>query len=471
MRIVLILLAALPFLPALNVAPGADVASARVLVLVLFSVWFVRRTVRREPVIPTRPEVLLISGLVIFAGLSMLWAAEAAFAFRKAVYFFSLLPVVWMVSALSPAQTKKLLTATALGSVLSAGVGVAVFLLQFVVPAKRVVEAVMTTLGPWLFGASSAGAIEQFPSWYVAIGGESLLRAFLPFPNPHTAALFWGIGLALLLASRAADQQPTTNPSTQLRVNNQRWAARSNLKAPRGWTSTPPPSSLLWWRGVAIGVLIIALLATFSRGAYVMLAALTVAYGVWIIKHRLWGLRPLASRLRKAKISAGRYVALLAFLALLAVMLPLVVDRGITTLDPLEKSASGRLALWSDALAVAREAPLFGVGLGGYAAALNPLAVYRVPTNAHSTYLEILAELGIVGLVVLLAALVTAFLSAAKNGNGAIVLALTAFSVHAVFETNLYHPANLIALLLLIGVAGTTWKTIDAKGGPTSKFP
>lgn len=86
------------------------------------------------------------------------------------------------------------------------------------------------------------------------------------------------------------------------------------------------------------------------------------------------------------------------------------------TSQPTEPSASvtsvqGRLAIWRNTLVMIREHPAIGVGLGGHAAtyplyarraAVDPLFSPRRHLDfAHQDYLQIAAELGVVGIVLL----------------------------------------------------------------------
>ncbi|MGI8497943.1 MAG: O-antigen ligase family protein [Gemmatimonadaceae bacterium] len=77
-----------------------------------------------------------------------------------------------------------------------------------------------------------------------------------------------------------------------------------------------------------------------------------------------------------------------------------------------EGSAAQRYEIWKVALAIIRDQPLFGVGLGAYPLAHQAYAtrpdfdkMARGKRDAHSTYLSIFAETGIVGLVLFLVVL------------------------------------------------------------------
>ena len=79
--------------------------------------------------------------------------------------------------------------------------------------------------------------------------------------------------------------------------------------------------------------------------------------------------------------------------------------RGIN-FSPTNYAVVERLAHWQAAIDMARDEPIFGVGLGGYALAYEDyrLINWEQPLgHAHNYYLNLLAETGIVGLAAYLA--------------------------------------------------------------------
>jgi putative inorganic carbon (HCO3(-)) transporter len=133
-----------------------------------------------------------------------------------------------------------------------------------------------------------------------------------------------------------------------------------------------------------------ATLATLSRGALVGLAALApwaVATRRVPVKGVLLGFAIL--------ISAGA----LAFTALA----PMLHDRLEAKSRIADKNVTARQALWSAALRMWEDRPLTGVGPGRFGIEApayvrnNPLVIERPVT--HNSYLNVLAELGVLGLV------------------------------------------------------------------------
>lgn len=158
-----------------------------------------------------------------------------------------------------------------------------------------------------------------------------------------------------------------------------------------------------WVRRAAVGataLLILLIILTQSRSGLLGLAT-TVAAAVWTLRlyrrRAFWwvsaaGLGLLLSLTPRAALE--RYVGL----------------RKLTTLstvqaaDP-EGSADQRLEIMRVALSIAQDAPVFGVGIGAYNRAHGEYAgrfgirgIAIGQRDAHSTYLRLLAETGLVGL-------------------------------------------------------------------------
>jgi O-antigen ligase len=141
-----------------------------------------------------------------------------------------------------------------------------------------------------------------------------------------------------------------------------------------------------------IALLVTVLLATLSRGAFVA-AAVTFVLAMLLLRDYR---RQLAAVAGACAVTAA--VFLTAFPDALQRLLS--NDRG-----------DGRYDLWTVAWRVARSNPLHGVGLDGftvvavdYMRQVDPIrATYLMASNTphvvHNTYLQLLAELGVVGLV------------------------------------------------------------------------
>jgi O-antigen ligase len=150
---------------------------------------------------------------------------------------------------------------------------------------------------------------------------------------------------------------------------------------------------------VAIGILVVGLIATQSRGGLlatvmVFVAALVLMGGQ---RHKVVLMAAVAVGLGVVYLSGN----------------PAALER---VTGGAENKGSGRTELWAVALKASGDHPIVGVGLNnfivhepGYADRVGPLQyadlIAERPHVVHNTYLEALVETGVIGLLLLLAAL------------------------------------------------------------------
>lgn len=143
-------------------------------------------------------------------------------------------------------------------------------------------------------------------------------------------------------------------------------------------------------RAAAIAFGTLALLYSYSRGAYLAIVAVMVYFGIR----------------RKPILLAACLVLFVAWKTLLPHS---VIERiTMTSQDgQIESSAAHRLDLWEHAKALLLANPIFGVGYGGFG--------FTVPegelTDTHNVYMKILSEQGIVGFAFLMIIFLRMFIS------------------------------------------------------------
>ncbi|HKQ77335.1 MAG TPA: O-antigen ligase family protein [Blastocatellia bacterium] len=144
----------------------------------------------------------------------------------------------------------------------------------------------------------------------------------------------------------------------------------------RGWKR--------WFYFACVGVTVVAILFTYSRSGFI---ALTASCSLLIWK---------ATRGRRVKM-------LLSLTALAAVMLASMPGRYMVRLSTIinpetdtTHSAQERQEHMKRAFEVAKSRPIFGVGIGNF-------HIYSISEmRAHNAYLEMAAELGVIGLIAFL---------------------------------------------------------------------
>ncbi len=233
--------------------------------------------------------------------------------------------------------------------------------------------------------------------------------------------------------------------------------------------------------GVAAIVIGSALLLSLSRGGWI---AASVA--ILILVRILRTSRHTATRLlsRPIKLRA-RTVHTIGLLAIAILALILVGSAGRARVDARlqetlvsQTSLRERVSVWQDSTGMIRDFPLLGVGLGGWR---ELFAHYRrAPwqtgyfVEAHNDYLQMIAEVGVVGFAILVwlffqhgLRLRRTVKTLAPDGvpiMAALVSALGAMAVHESVDFNLQIPANALLFTLFLALAGRLAAKGERKG-------
>ena len=130
-----------------------------------------------------------------------------------------------------------------------------------------------------------------------------------------------------------------------------------------------------------------------------------------------------------------------------------IVDRFVdTSID------ERRAILWHEAIAMMRESPVSGVGLGGFQLFSPTARSDRDARWAHNSFLQQGAETGLIGLILLTLLFIWAFasLGATRPPDSFTVLgaiAATALGIHACVDYILHFPAVPLTAAALVGAA------------------
>ena len=192
-----------------------------------------------------------------------------------------------------------------------------------------------------------------------------------------------------------------------------------------GWTFVPqafPPAATFANKNIAaqfaVGVLPFALvwMARPRRGrsgAAAMAAAVLLLAFVAVSRTRSAAVAAAVEALVLAAWwgRSRKWVAPLAVAAAVLVMAMAVQQRWASASSAAAASVQGRIAIWRNTLVMIREHPVVGVGLGAHSlvypayhrrAVVDPLFSSRVRLDfAHNDYLQLTAELGLIGAVLL----------------------------------------------------------------------
>jgi O-antigen ligase len=203
-----------------------------------------------------------------------------------------------------------------------------------------------------------------------------------------------------------------------------------------------------------IGLISASILLSFSRGALVGLAAAV-----------LWQL--FAERRSIPVLAAGAAVILVVTAALVRTN-PAQVEEGLQYKQEIAAyNVDTRIEAWKAAIDLAEEHPLLGIGPGNFKFAYAE-ATDRPPGTenvgvVHNTYLDVAAEIGVLGMVLFVTYLVLVFgrvTLARRRGNGlpgyaaAVRTALVVAIVAGLFLSEQYFAP----FWLLGGLATALWR-------------
>lgn len=126
----------------------------------------------------------------------------------------------------------------------------------------------------------------------------------------------------------------------------------------------------------------------------------------------------------------------------------------------------GRLSFWTATLGIIHKSPVLGTGLGTFRFAFPQYQTAWVTdtvTHAHSDYLELTSETGLIGILllfvpifILLVKMVRSFISDTRRYRPSITLgcigSTVALLLHSVVDFNLHIPANALVFAVVLGI-------------------
>ncbi|MGH9328310.1 MAG: O-antigen ligase family protein [Terriglobia bacterium] len=137
----------------------------------------------------------------------------------------------------------------------------------------------------------------------------------------------------------------------------------------------------------------------------------------------------------------------------------------------------GRLSFWESTLGIIHRSPLLGTGLGTFRFAFPHYQTSWVDftvTHAHSDYLELTSDTGLIGVLVLfvpifalLVKMVRSFISDSRRYRRSITLgcigSTVALLIHSVADFNLHIPSNAFVFAVVLGI-GYKAACLERKG-------
>ncbi len=226
----------------------------------------------------------------------------------------------------------------------------------------------------------------------------------------------------------------------------------------RGWPEVDGPSSeqarLLVRFAVGVLLLFAGIAVSGSRGA---LLAIPLA-GAFV---GLLG----AGFSKRTRGRRYRMAAALGLAAFAVFFTFLHVGAGSDAGTLTDRSITERFFIYGDSWNWLRDTPLFGTGLGSFGTvypAYQDMDLSGIAEHAHSDWLEIALEAGLVGLLAVLAASALLVFGAVKAWFAAVskemraliagaLAAVAAFGVHSLFEFGFQIPGNAVVFFGIVG--------------------
>src|SRR3990167_2374906 len=348
----------LPVQLALNLGPGLDVASSRLLALTLGAGWALNKFLKPAPQNPHpityNLSTIIFVAFVFWAGLTLLLPEVAPLepGLRKLLFLLSYAPIPFVIADLLKKPDLKtrntkygirntkqgLQTAIAISGSIAAMSAMAFLILGQLWGDSIAADWWLNNVTPLFNGVTAAAAIGQYSSWFARVGANDVLRAVGTFPDPHMLAFFLEATLPFTMAK-----------SITYRV--------SSIKY------------MLFWAGAAVLQLAILLL-TYSRGAYIGLAAGGTFALVAFLLHKLKN----NSNTKYYILNTVYFILPLA--AVMALWLP-STPFAARLANLFDTSTAGRLTLWQQSIETIKTHPVAGGGLGNLPYEIKPGADYR----------------------------------------------------------------------------------------------
>jgi O-antigen ligase len=344
-----------------------------------------RRGVVALPLLP-------YGALLALAVVSAIQSGDPTTGGSRVVYLVAFGLFAWALAALI---SSGVITPEAVAKAIAAGAALAAvaLLAQFaygVSAGREPVTRWLADVHP-LFGGQRTGAA-QFSNWWIP--DLSLTRAIFPFMAAPSAggAMMFGLLAAVWL------RRPTA-------------AARARSA----------------WPAIVLALCSLALLATFSRQAWLGTVAGLLVLG--------------ARRGRRGTL------AVLALAGVLVALAPVPGHGGsfasylVSSADTASTSTGTRIGLWRGAVGFVGERPLLGVGPGQYGS-LNPDPLNHPVFYAHNVVLDMAVETGVLAAIALLALFAVAIVRAWGRRADLAAALLVAYLVAGLFDDVLYFPRN-----------------------------
>ena len=414
--------------------------SGQLILFYTIAVWLGRGLKKGKIYFPRTILTPALTCFIIYAAFSLWFATSIISGVTEIIKWIEILFIIWITLDLTREYKRE-------------------HVVQLVIVILLGTSLVQAGIGVWQFAIARSGP------WHFAIAG-GFYRASGTIQQPNPFAGYITLNLFLAIGAFVGVLGP------QLPKRWREWQA---------WRNFLLASPLLRVMLAVIATLSIALLGSWSRGGWMNFGAGLIILAIFLPTRLRYGLFTIL----------GAWLVFQVALQL-GILPPAVSERlfgfigsfsgavtGSLALTPDNHAILERLAHWAAAVNMARDQLWTGVGLGNYEVVYYKYALPGWPEalgHAHNYYLNILAEMGILGLLVYIGMWVAIFWATARcikhhswfERSIAVSLlgAWTGFSVHHIFDNlyvqNIYlHLGGMFALVVLMNLRPTTAFAIE----------
>jgi O-antigen ligase len=399
----------LPFQFALNAGENIDLVITRVFVPVIFLMWLVRGFSKKEIFVPNKTETWLIFLFIGISASSLILGRDWEMGIRKMIYFLTVFPVYFVAADILRNRDRQLKAARAIviSGALAATTGLVQFALPFLIGLNTTLKY-WKSIAPLFLGNYFGKIVTTNPSWLVNISGETKMRAFGFFPDPHTFSFFVSLSFFVALGYFF-------------------WEKRA------GFRVMAATSAILT---------LLAVMLSFSRGAYLGFLAGVIFFSAIHLSR--------SGYLGKVLIVLG-IAASVSFLFYSSA----ISRRLASSFNPKEGSNIERMKNWREAADIISDHPFSGVGIGNYSVTVEPTAEDRSSIYAHNLFLDIAAETGILNAMIFFCLILISIWRNVRNKNMfslGLAAGLVYSMIHGVFDTLIWSPQGMVLLLVMLAM-------------------
>lgn len=290
-------------------------------------------------------------------------------------------------------------------------------------------------------GAATLGTLRPFLLFPVAlIGGVLVGRRLSRWETSPVlpAVLAGAVGIVLLAVPFYANAQAAWG--LQLMA----WSGLLALQLPAAGPSSPRPR----WTLMALGMLVLAGALLVSRAQ---------ATSVLVVPFALLALSAVVLRWAPQRLPVGIIGLSTVGAAAVAVVSLAGLPAWPEALNAGRSLSSTRHRLWADALELWQAEPVTGGGPGAFLAHSELAASNPMLERAHSSILQVGAELGSVGVILFLAILVAGAAVALQEKGSSGMIAVTAWcalGIHSMIDHLYEYPLVVFTAGVVLGIAG-----------------